>query len=112
MGAAGRVCRLWRESGECSDAGSVGGDGALLTELQQFRAYSDPKRDPRQHTISYVFTAQADGTPVAGDDAASVRQFPIDDLPSRLCFDHGQILADYKKCRNKQPRRFRRVLTT
>jgi 8-oxo-dGTP diphosphatase len=71
--------------------------GLLLTELQQFRAYSDPKRDPRQHTISYVFTAQADGTPVAGDDAASVRQFPIDDLPSRLCFDHGQILADYKK---------------
>ncbi len=71
--------------------------GLLLTDLQQFGAYSDPKRDPRQHTISYVFTAQSDGMPVAGDDAANLRQFPLDDLPPILCFDHRQILDDYKK---------------
>jgi 8-oxo-dGTP diphosphatase len=71
--------------------------GLEIANLQQFRAYSDPDRDPRQHTISYVFTAEADGKPKAGDDAAAVRLFPIDDLPTPLCFDHDQILADYIK---------------
>lgn len=74
--------------------------GLAVKNLQQFRAYSDPKRDPRQHTISYVFTAEANGQPEAGDDAAAVRLFSIDDLPSPLCFDHEQILADYLKAGN------------
>jgi 8-oxo-dGTP diphosphatase len=69
--------------------------GLTVTNMQQFRAYSDPQRDPRQHTISYVFTAEADEKPEAGDDAAAVRLFAIDNLPTPLCFDHEQILADY-----------------
>ena len=71
--------------------------GLEITDLQQFRVYSDPLRDPRHHTISCVFTANADGIPQAGDDAAAVQLFPIDDLPQNLCFDHGQMLVDYKK---------------
>lgn len=71
--------------------------GLDLSDLQQFRAYSNPDRDPRQHTISYVFTATAEGTPEAGDDAATACLFPLDDLPSPLCFDHGQIVDDYIK---------------
>jgi len=66
-----------------------------ITDLRQFRAYSDPQRDPRQHTISVVFTANASSLPVAGDDAADARTFPLDNLPASLCFDHGTILADY-----------------
>jgi 8-oxo-dGTP diphosphatase len=69
--------------------------GLEVKNLKQFRAYSDPDRDPRQHTISYVFTAEAVGKPEAGDDAAAVKLFSIDDLPTPLCFDHEQILADY-----------------
>jgi 8-oxo-dGTP diphosphatase len=67
-----------------------------VDNLQQFRAYSDPGRDPRQHNISFVFTAQAQGLPRAGDDALSVRLFAVDALPSPLCFDHRQILEDYR----------------
>jgi 8-oxo-dGTP diphosphatase len=69
--------------------------GLELIELQQFRAYSDPARDPRQHNISMVFTARGSGTLQAGDDAKNARWFPLDALPSPLCFDHERILADY-----------------
>jgi ADP-ribose pyrophosphatase YjhB (NUDIX family) len=69
--------------------------GLNVTNLQQFHAYSEPDRDPRQHNISIVFTASAKGTPVAGDDAQSVRLFALTDLPHPLCFDHARILADY-----------------
>ena len=63
----------------------------------QLGTYSDPARDPRLHTISTVFVADGTGTPRGGDDAAEARVFALDDLPDMLCFDHREILADYKK---------------
>ena len=71
--------------------------GLTVTDLQPLGAYSDPARDPRQHTISYVYTARASGTPEAGDDAALARLFELDALPEPLCFDHATILADYRR---------------
>ena len=62
---------------------------------EQFFSYSDPKRDPRLHTISTVFIAQATGEPVGADDAAEAKTFKRDELPKDLCFDHGTILSDY-----------------
>jgi len=38
----------------------------LQVEIEQFQVYSDPSRDPRQHTISVVFLATATGEPKAG----------------------------------------------
>jgi ADP-ribose pyrophosphatase YjhB (NUDIX family) len=73
--------------------------GLAVILLGQFHTYSDPKRDPRQHNISTVFVAGADGKPQAADDARSLRIFPIESLPQELAFDHGQILADYLKVR-------------
>lgn len=69
--------------------------------LGQLHSYSDPRRDPRQHNISTVFVAQADGTPRAADDARSLEIFRPEDLPQSLVFDHGQILADYRKVRDQ-----------
>ena len=63
--------------------------------VRQFHAYSDPKRDPRFHTVSTVFIAKADGTPKAADDAAEIAVFRKDSLPQPLCFDHAHILDDY-----------------
>jgi len=63
--------------------------------VRQFHSYSDPHRDPRQHTISTVFLAEADGEYTAGDDAAAVGVFSARDLPDNLAFDHRQILEDY-----------------
>jgi len=64
-----------------------------LVEL--FHVYSDPARDPRQHTMSTVFLARAAGRPVGGDDAASCIVCPPDAIPGPLVFDHATIIADY-----------------
>src|SRR5688500_6785806 len=61
-----------------------------LVEL--FHCYSDPRRDPRRHTVSTVFLARASGAPTGGDDAADAALFGRTRLPSPLVFDHQTIL--------------------
>ncbi len=61
--------------------------------------YSDPSRDTRGHTVTAVYVAEAEGAPVAADDAKNCRLFGLDELPESLAFDHAQVLADYKKYR-------------
>lgn len=68
--------------------------GLSVTGLRQFHTYSDPDRDPRQHTASTVFIGQATGVPKGGDDAGHAALFTQSSLP-KLAFDHGRILADY-----------------
>jgi len=69
--------------------------GLHIKLIRQFHTYSEPGRDPRFHTLSVVFIASADGTPVAGDDAENTKIFSTNYLPEKLAFDHGQILEDY-----------------
>jgi len=61
--------------------------------------YSDPHRDPRQHTMSVVFTAQPvnPAALAAGDDAGDVAVFPVGVWPQELAFDHRRILDDYAR---------------
>jgi len=73
--------------------------GLMVTLLGQFHAYSDPNRDPRQHTITTVYVAQGFGTPQAADDARNLAVFTPEHLPQSLAFDHNLILADYLKVR-------------
>jgi 8-oxo-dGTP diphosphatase len=69
----------------------------LTVELTQLLGmYSDPRRDPRQHTVSTVYVGTATGAPSGSDDALQAELFTLDELPSPLCFDHEQILADYR----------------
>lgn len=68
--------------------------GIKVTNLQQFRTYSDPKRDPRQHTASTVFIGTGTTAPVAADDAIRAETFGEENLPE-LVFDHKKILEDY-----------------
>jgi 8-oxo-dGTP diphosphatase len=70
-----------------------------LTEL--FHVYSDPARDPRQHTISAVFLARASGRPVGGDDAVACLVAPPDAPPQPRVFDHATIVADYLAYRRR-----------
>lgn len=69
--------------------------GLTIERLCQFHTYSEPDRDPRFHTISVVFTAQAQGTPCAGSDAAGIGIFDEHTLPDSIAFDHRRILDDY-----------------
>jgi 8-oxo-dGTP diphosphatase len=68
--------------------------GYTVRDLRQFRAYSDPARDPRAHTVSVVFSARVEGAPRAGDDALTAAVYSREKLPP-LVFDHERILADY-----------------
>ncbi len=63
--------------------------------IRQFHSYSSPQRDPRQHTISTVFLAEASGKAEAGDDAADLAVYTAGDLPHEIAFDHREILEDY-----------------
>ena len=69
--------------------------GLSVDLVEQFFTYSDPHRDPRQHTLSTVFIAWAEGDPRGGDDASEARAFQLNDLPKELAFDHATILEDF-----------------
>jgi len=66
-----------------------------VTLIRQHKTYSRPDRDPRGHTISTVFVAEAQGLPKAADDAQEIGIFDRLSLPSPLAFDHQEILQDY-----------------
>lgn len=72
----------------------------ILTGL--LGVYSDPKRDPRQHTMSVVYTGMArnPGDLVAGDDAGKAVIFPLGEWPE-LAFDHKTILYDFLSKHNR-----------
>ncbi len=63
--------------------------------IRQFHSYSDPKRDPRHHTITTVFLAKAKGKAVPGDDAKEIGIFTRKKLPEQIAFDHRNIIKDY-----------------
>jgi 8-oxo-dGTP diphosphatase len=66
--------------------------------VAQLFTYSDPKRDPRQHTASTVYACRvpAGVEPEAADDAKDARWFAESEIPwGKLVFDHALILRDY-----------------
>ena len=72
----------------------------LTVQLQTLLSvYSDPARDPRQHTMTVAYIAQSEGEPVGMDDAAEAKIFQLDALPSPIVFDHAQIIADFIRFR-------------
>lgn len=63
--------------------------------LKLLGVYSDPKRDPRGHTVSIVFVAEGRGELKASDDATATGVFSRASLPDQMAFDHKKILEDY-----------------
>ena len=71
-----------------------------LTEIKQLHTYSNPRRDPRFHTIGTVFIAKAKGKPKAGDDAAGLKVVKYSEIKKLdFAFDHKKILDDYLRIR-------------
>ncbi|MBL7130355.1 MAG: NUDIX hydrolase [Candidatus Omnitrophica bacterium] len=76
--------------------------GLDIYDLEQMFTYSDPKRDPRFHTVTTVFVAKAKGRPQAGDDAQNSKVVSIDDIANlKLAFDHKDVLEDYNKFKQR-----------
>lgn len=64
--------------------------------LEQLRAYGQPQRDPRGHTVTVAFYALVNLWNYqikAATDAKQARWWPMDGLPA-LAFDHGVIVQD------------------
>jgi 8-oxo-dGTP diphosphatase len=69
-----------------------------VASLEQFRFYSDPRRDARRHTVSMVYRTQVSSLANlhVGDDAKRVVAIPMKDILSlNLAFDHKTIFTDY-----------------
>jgi 8-oxo-dGTP diphosphatase len=71
--------------------------GLDVTLSDLLYVYSDPRRDPRRHTLAAVFLGRADGDPVGADDADEARAFAWSALPAPLAFDHAEILRDARR---------------
>jgi 8-oxo-dGTP diphosphatase len=56
--------------------------------------YSDPKRDPRGHSVSCAFLVRPGAGKVEGGDDAASAKFVEDWRDVRLAFDHAKIVAD------------------
>ena len=72
--------------------------GLEVELVSQLFTYSDPRRDPRKHTMSTVYAcrAPAGAEPRGADDALEARWFAEGEIPWKdLCFDHAEILRDY-----------------
>lgn len=72
-----------------------------IQRLRFLGVYSEPKRDPRFHTVTTVFIAEAIDKPKAGDDAARAGLFKENTLPRSIAFDHRKILSDYFRLKRK-----------
>jgi ADP-ribose pyrophosphatase YjhB (NUDIX family) len=66
--------------------------------------YSDPKRDPRKHSMATVFIGKPiKGKLRAGDDAKEAFWMDLNKIESyEFAFDHKKILLDYLKWRKKK----------
>lgn len=62
-------------------------------QLRLIGVYSAPGRDPRGRTVTAAYRVDVEEREaIAGDDAAEVRWWPLDELPP-LAFDHAEIIA-------------------
>jgi 8-oxo-dGTP diphosphatase len=76
------------------ETGMDGADAKLLMVM------GNPQRDPRKHIVSIVYEIQVDEhqQPIAGDDAADARFWPIETLLSgevEFAGDHLTILKNW-----------------
>jgi 8-oxo-dGTP diphosphatase len=79
---------------ECAQRELEEETGLSGIELEQLHTFSKTDRDPRGRTVSVVYlavTSLENHKPKAGDDAADVQWFAIDQLPP-LAFDHEDIV--------------------
>lgn len=68
--------------------------GVLPMNLRLIGVYSNPKRDPRRHTVTVAFLGDANLTTLrAGDDASHV-EVVKDWRSASIAFDHTEIIKD------------------
>ncbi|MHC1577037.1 MAG: NUDIX domain-containing protein [Methanosarcinaceae archaeon] len=67
--------------------------GLSIGIIKLIGVYSQPTRDPREHTVTVCYLARGEGEPRADSDAEDVQLFDIENIPE-LAFDHNKIIKD------------------
>jgi len=85
----------WGETTEACGARETEEETGVVVRVGELLGvYSDPRRDPRGHTVTVVYAARPlRGRAKGGDDAAEARWFgrrELEDLD--FAFDHGRII--------------------
>ena len=94
----GGFCELG-ETTETSCAREVREETGVEVRVGGVRGvYSDPKRDPRGHTVTVLYDAVAiRGKARGGDDASEARWFSVPDAAKLdLAFDHARIVREQR----------------
>jgi 8-oxo-dGTP diphosphatase len=72
--------------------------GVLIKIKKLFGVYSNPKRDPRYHTVSVVYLLAKDkGKIRLNKESSEFKYFSLKNLPKKIGFDHREIINDLKK---------------
>jgi len=76
--------------------------GLTVKIKKLFGVYSDPKRDPRYHTVSVVYLCQkTKGKINLNREASELKYFSFKNLPQKIGFDHRKIINDFKKLKQR-----------
>ena len=93
----GGFCEVGEKTEECGVREVEEETGVKVRIEGLLGVYSDPKRDPRGHTVSVLYRARPiRGAARGGDDAAEARWFTrreVEELD--FAFDHGKIVREH-----------------
>jgi 8-oxo-dGTP diphosphatase len=92
----GGFCEAGETTEECGAREVAEETGVEVRIGRLLGVYSDPKRDPRGHTVSVLYEARPiRGAARGGDDASEARWFTRQQVEKLvLAFDHGKIVRE------------------
>jgi 8-oxo-dGTP diphosphatase len=108
----GGFCEYGETTEECGARETLEETGVTVEIGKLLGVYSDPKRDPRWHTVTVLYAARPlRGDAKGSDDAAEARWFAKREIRRlELAFDHGMIIRQQlaRRRRAAPSRRVRR----
>ena len=90
----GGFCEWNETTQECCARETLEETGVTVKVGKLLGVYSDPKRDPRGHTVTVLYAARpVRGKAKGSDDAAEARWFSRKEIRGLdFAFDHGEII--------------------
>ena len=90
----GGFCEYGETTSNCGARETLEETGVTARIGRLLGVYSDPRRDPRWHTVTVLYAARpVRGEAKGSDDAAEARWFAKSDLRGlEFAFDHGKII--------------------
>jgi 8-oxo-dGTP diphosphatase len=104
----GGFCEWGETTEECCAREMLEETGVTVRVEKLLGVYSDPKRDPRGHTVTVLYAARpVRGEAKGSDDAAEARWFTREEIRRlAFAFDHGEIIrAQLARRRAARPSR-------